>query len=117
MNNNYNNNLSRVIHDIFFLIPYVNSIHSQAVQVDKLLFISGSIGFDVTTQAMAPGGVVPETEQVRILICINLKMLFSITNVYHNERNNTSFNVLCNLYYQNLVSQHNRTNSQMFPSS
>lgn len=44
--------------------PAAIGSYSQAVQVDRTLYISGQIGLDPETGTMVPGGVVPETQQV-----------------------------------------------------
>ena len=38
--------------------------YSQAVIVDKTMYISGFVGFDPATMELVPGGVGPQTEQV-----------------------------------------------------
>jgi len=40
---------------------------SQAVMVDKTMYLSGCIGLDPTTANLVSGGIEPEAEQVFIL--------------------------------------------------
>jgi enamine deaminase RidA (YjgF/YER057c/UK114 family) len=44
---------------------------SQAVIVDKTMYMSGQLGLDPATGVMVSGGVAAETEQVRIFVTIS----------------------------------------------
>lgn len=44
-------------------LPPNNASYSQAVRIGDLIFVSGQIGIDPLTRALAPGGIQPETRQ------------------------------------------------------
>lgn len=50
---------------------------SSAVRVDKLLFLSGQIGFDAETGALVEGGIQPETKKTLENIAATLEMFGS----------------------------------------
>jgi len=50
---------------------------SSAVRVDKLLFVSGAIGYDVDSGALVEGGIQPETKKTLENIAETLEMFGS----------------------------------------
>ena len=50
---------------------------SSAVRVDKLLFVSGAIGYDVESGALVEGGIQPETKKTLENIAETLEMFGS----------------------------------------
>jgi len=50
---------------------------SSAVRVDKLLFVSGAIGYDVESGALVDGGIQPETKKTLENIAETLEMFGS----------------------------------------
>ena len=44
-------------------LPPNNATYSQAARIGDLIFVSGQIGIDPLTRALAPGGIQPETRQ------------------------------------------------------
>jgi reactive intermediate/imine deaminase len=50
---------------------------SSAVRVDKLLFVSGAIGYDVESGALVEGGIGPETKKTLENISATLEMFDS----------------------------------------
>ncbi len=48
---------------VLWLVSFSLYLSSQAVLVDKTLYISGQLGLDAQTGSLVPGGVVPEAKK------------------------------------------------------
>ena len=58
--------------------------HSQAVIVDKTMYISGQIGADPAIDDLVPGGIAPQVEQVVLLISRFIEAKSEILEVFLN---------------------------------